>query len=127
MANNDSLNPIEQQRRRSVSSDLSDAPVAPVRSRSPDHVSFTLVPKSKVRAGPSTKASASTASQKAEKVDKKTKQIVDHTTIVPRRRIFWGRKNQSECEYDVEGSIKDEYVIRYRYLLLVKTTCLIHR
>lgn len=30
------------------------------------------------------------------------------STVVARSRVFWGRKAQVDCDYEIEGPIKDE-------------------
>lgn len=97
---------------RSASSELSDVPgPIPKHSKKDDTI---LVSKGAqaYEAKPSTKKlavkSEASSSKQASSKPSHGSSMKRARTVVARSRIFWGRKAQAECDYEVEGPIKDE-------------------
>jgi len=100
---------------RSASSELSDAPLPEVKSSKKSEK--ILVSGSNQAYEAKTKVKKSTANGKAsssKQANGKEAQKSNGSsskrasTVVARSRVFWGRKAQVDCDYEVEGPIQDE-------------------
>jgi hypothetical protein len=103
-------------RDRSASSELSDAPIPSSKSSSkkPEQILVSGSTQAYVAKPAARKTAAgSKASSSKQTNGKDVKQSNGSgskraSTVVARSRVFWGRKAQVDCDYEVEGPIKDE-------------------
>jgi hypothetical protein len=100
---------------RSASSELSDAPIPTTKSSKKPEQILVLGSSQAYEAKPKGKKTAvgSKVSSSKQINGKDTKQRIGSSskrasTVVARSRVFWGRKAQVDCDYEVEGPIQDE-------------------